>query len=222
MGAAERRRDRIVSTPEKFCPMCKRVQLLSGQERCAIHVKATTLAAHHKEFDTKQISGSSPPGVFVGRFGYPKVFVGPMVPPVSGDTEILDTPEWWMGKGFDEIVDFRYSLLRGYSKANVFDARKGGRLIETLQDVAMMTRPVDAELILLRPPRKILDLREDSQPFGPIAPLASFQTGNSTADNRIQKAFYDGDLPAEIGRASCRKRVKSTAADGGGHKKKKQ
>jgi len=30
-----------------------------------------------------------------------------MVPPVSGDTEILDTPEWWMGKGFDEIVDFR-------------------------------------------------------------------------------------------------------------------
>jgi len=73
--------------------MCKRVQRLSGEERCAIHVKATTLAAHHKEFDTKQISGSSPPGVFVGRFGYPKVFVGPMVPPVSGDTEILDTPE---------------------------------------------------------------------------------------------------------------------------------
>src|SRR6266568_678330 len=197
LDTAKLRRERIVSIPEKLCPMCKRVQRLSGEERCAIHVKATTLAAHHKEFDTKQVSGSSPPGVFVGRFGYPKVFVGPMVPPVSGDTEILDTPEWWMGKGFDEIVDFRYSLLRGYSKANVFDAHKGGRLIETLQDVAMMTRPVDAELILVRPPRKILDLREDSQPFGPIAPLASFQTGNSTADNRIQKAFYDGDLPAD-------------------------
>ncbi len=153
ISTAKPRRDRIVSTPEKLCPMCKRVQRLSGEERCAIHVKAMTLAAHHKEFDTKQISGSSPPGVFVGRFGYPKVFVGPMVPPVSGDTEILDTPEWWMGKGFDEIVDFRYSLLRGYTKANVFDAHKGGRLIETLQDVAMMTRPVDAELILIRPPR---------------------------------------------------------------------
>jgi hypothetical protein len=120
-----------------------------------------------------------------------------MVPPFSGDTEILDTPEWWMGKGFDEIVDFRYSLLRAYSKANVFDAHTGSKLIDTLQDVAMMTRPVDAELVLIRPPRKILDLREDAQPFGPIAPLASFQTGNSTADNRIQKAFYDGDLPAD-------------------------
>src|SRR3989442_4962372 len=61
----------------------------------------------------------------------------------------------------------------------------------------MMQNPVDAKPILIQPPRKILDLREDSQPFGPIAPLASFQTGNSTADNRIQKAFYDGDLPAD-------------------------
>lgn len=197
LGAPRTRRERLATTTETYCPMCKRVQRLSGEARCAIHVKATTLAAHHKEFDAKEIFGSSPPGVFVGRFGYPKVFVGPMVPPVSGDTEILDTPERWMGKGFDEIVDFRYSLLRGYSKASVFDANKGGRLIETLQDVAMMTRPVDAELILVRPPRKILDLREDSQPFGPIAPLVSFQTGNSTADSRIQKAFYDGDLPAD-------------------------
>jgi len=196
LGTPGVRHDHIVSTPERLCPMCKRVQRLSGEERCAIHVKAATLAAHHKEFDTKQISGSSPPGVFVGRFGYPKVFVGPMVPPVSGDTEILDTPEWWMGKGFDEIVDFRYSLLRGYSKANVFDAHKGGRLIETLQEVAMMTKPVDTELVLTRPPRKILDLREDSQPFGPMAPLDSFQAGNSSVDDRIEKAFYDGDLVA--------------------------
>src|SRR6267378_5852108 len=185
LGSGLSRHDKIVSSPERQCPMCSRVRRLSGEKKCAIHVKADSLAAHHPEFDLKSIAGSSPPGVFVGRFGYPNVNVGPMVPSMSGDTEIFDTPESWMGKGFDEIVDFRYSLLRGYSKANVYDAHKGGRLIETLQDVAMMTRPVDAELILVRPPRKILDLREDSQPFGPIAPLASFRTGNSTSDHRI-------------------------------------
>ncbi len=190
-------RDRIVSTPESLCPMCKRVRRLSGEKRCAIHVKAEFLSTHHKEFDTKVIAGSSPPGVFVGRFGYPKVFVGPMVPPVSGDTEILDTPEWWMGKGFDEIVDYRYSLLRGYSKANVEDARKGTKLVDTLQEVAMMTKPVDTELVLSRPARKVLDMREDSQPFGPIAPLESFQTGNSSIDRRIEDAFYDRDLLAD-------------------------
>ena len=187
----------IVSSPEKLCPKCLRIRRLSGEKKCAIHVKADSLAAHHPEFDLKSIAGSSPPGVFVGRFGYPNVYVGPMVPSIPGDTEILDTPEWWMGKGFDEIVDFRYSLLRGCSKAKVSDAQKGGRLIETLQDVAMMTKPVDTELVLARPPRKVLDLREDSQPFGPIAPLTSFHAGNSSVDNRIQKVFYDGDLPAD-------------------------
>ncbi len=186
-----------ISTPESLCPMCKRVRRLSGEKRCAIHLKAAFLGARHPEFDSKQIAGSSPPGVFVGRFGYPKVSVGPMVPAVSGDTELLDTPERWIGKGFDEIVDFRYSLLRGYSKARVSDAHQGSKLIETLQEVAMMTRPVDTELVLARRPRKILDLREDSQPFGPIAPLASFQIGNSSVDNRIEKAFYDDDLPAD-------------------------
>jgi len=197
LGKASWRRDRIVSTPERLCPMCKRVKQLSSEARCAVHLKAISLEAHHPEFDTQSIAGSSPPGVFVGRFGYPKVFIGPMVPNVSGNTEILDTPEWWMGKGFDEIVAFRYSLLRGYSKASILDAQKGGRLIETLQDLAMMTKPVDTELVLARPPLKILDLREDSQPFGPIAPLTSFKMSSSSADNRIEKAFYDGDLLAD-------------------------
>ncbi len=197
VGRGVSRRDDIVSSPEKLCPMCLRVRRLSGEKKCAIHVKADFLAVHHPEFDLKSIAGSSPPGVFVGRFGYPNVNIGPMVPSISGNTEILDTPEWWMGKGFDEIVDFRYSLLRGYAKAKVSDAQKGGRLIETLQDVAMMTKPVDTELVLARPPRKILDLREDSQPFGPTAPLTSFHAGNTSVDNRIEKAFYDGDLPAD-------------------------
>src|SRR5205807_10433827 len=120
------------------------------------------------------------------RFEYPNVNIGPMVPSISDNALILDTPEWWMGKGFDEIVDFRYSLLRGYAKAKVSDAQKGGRLIETLQDVAMMTKPVDTELVLARPPRKILYLREDAQPFGPTAPLTSFHAGNTSGDKSIE------------------------------------
>src|SRR5437879_13833102 len=83
----------IVSSPEKLCPMCRRVRRLSAEKKCAIHVKADSLAAHHPEFDLKSIAGSSPPGVFVGRFGYPNVYVGHMVPAISGNTETLDTAE---------------------------------------------------------------------------------------------------------------------------------
>jgi len=187
----------LSSTPEELCLRCKRVRILSKEQRCAIHVKASLLAAHFSEFDAERIQGSSPPGVFVGRFGYPKVFAGPMVPLQSGDTEMLDTPEWWMGKGFDEIVDFRYSLLRCYSKANVVDARNGERFIESLQEIAMMSKSVEAELTLAKKPKRVLDLREDSQPFGPIAPLRTFRIGNSSVDRRIEKSYYDKDLKAD-------------------------
>ena len=57
-------------------------------------------------FSSDEISGSSPPSVFVGSYGYPKVGVGPMVPPIHGDTSILDMPERWTGKSLEEIVNF--------------------------------------------------------------------------------------------------------------------
>src|SRR5947199_6674956 len=180
-----------------LCIQCRGAKLLCGKSRCPILVRWDSMMKTAPMIDRFELDGASPPGVFVGRFGYPKVFVGPLVPPVSGDTAILDTPEWWMGKGFDEIVDYRYSLLRGYSRAHIMDAQKGGKVIDTLQEVAMMTKPVETELVLAKPPRKVLDMREDSQPFGPIAPLASFQTGNSSVDDRIEKAFYDRDLRAD-------------------------
>src|SRR5574338_1404076 len=62
------------------------------------------LAKYGNLFSSDSISGSSPPSVFVGSFGYPKVGVGPMVPPIHGDTSLLDAPERWLGKTLEEIV----------------------------------------------------------------------------------------------------------------------
>src|SRR2546422_10946997 len=87
----------LVSSSEKLCPMCLRVRRLSGEKKFAIHVKVESLAAHHPEYDLKSIEGSSPPGVFVGRFGHPNVNVGPMVSSIYVDSGHLDHPAWWMG-----------------------------------------------------------------------------------------------------------------------------
>ena len=57
--------------------------------------------------NTERIFGSSPPGVFVGRIGYPHVYAGPLVPPILGDTSLFDMPEKWVGKPIDEIINFR-------------------------------------------------------------------------------------------------------------------
>ena len=185
------------STTEENCPKCVQTRLLSREKKCAIHVKSASLAKHSQILDTDNIHGSSPPGVFVGQFGYPYVMIGPMVPPITGNTEVLDTPELWLGKNFEQIVDFRHTLVRGCSKANIYDANRSNKLVENLQELAMTTKPIDSELMLTRRPQKILDLSEDSQPFGPIAPLKSFKTTNTSVDRRIEGAFYDTDLSAD-------------------------
>ena len=143
------------------------------------------------------IEGSSPPGVFIGRFGYPNVLIGPMVPAIHGETEYLDTPEMWKGKSIEEIVDYRYSLIRGTARANIFDAQQGTRLVESLQEIAMSTKPADSELRLLKKPVNRISFSENSQPFGPSAPMKRFRSsGNISVDHRIEKAYYDKDLKA--------------------------
>ena len=170
--------------------------MLCGQPRCPIIVKAQAMARLGSSISTQNIAGSSPPGVFVGRMGYPHVSIGPMVPPQFGDTAILDTPEEWLGRPIDQIVDYRYSLVRGNMKANVVDAKEPNRFLSSLQELAMASKPVDSELRLAKAPRKILTLSEDTQPYGPSAPLERFKLGNTSVDRRIETSYYDRDLKA--------------------------
>lgn len=182
----------------EMCLACRGAKLLCGKPKCPILTKAEGFTKHAQAFlGSELIQGSSPPGVFVGRFGYPKVFIGPMVPAIYGDTSFLDTPELWKGKTIEEIVDYRYSLVRGCFRADVFDAQVGTRLVETLQEVAMSTKPADSELSLERKPVNRISFSENSQPFGPSAPMKAFKpAGNISVDGRIEKAYYDRDLKA--------------------------
>src|SRR5881396_3240456 len=73
-----------------LCIQCRGAKLLCGKTRCPILVRWDFMMKTAPMIDRVEMDGSSPPGVFVGRFGYPKVYVGPLVPPVHGDTQILD------------------------------------------------------------------------------------------------------------------------------------
>lgn len=153
------------------------------------------------KLSVKTLSGASPPSVFVGRYGYPKVKVGPMVPPLHGDTAILDMPELWLGKSIEEIVNYRLSLVRGVSTLDIHKAN--GRYLESLQELAMTSKSVESEATFDKTPiadleqEKALGLDIDSAPFGPVAPLKTFKTSSSlSVDQRIENAFYDKDLHA--------------------------
>ena len=153
------------------------------------------------KFSVKTLSGATPPSVFVGRHGYPKVNAGPMMPPLHGDTTILDKPEMWPGKSLEEIVNYRLSLVRGVSKVNVHNVSE--KYVESLQEVAMTNKSVESEATFEKVPitdfeqEKDSGLDTDSVSFGPVAPLKSFKTSSSiSVDQRIEDVYYDKDLSA--------------------------
>ena len=63
----------------------------------------------------KNLEGSTPPSVFIGRWSYPKVYAGPMMANQVGNTAIMDSPESWIGqhKNQEDIINYRMSLVRG-------------------------------------------------------------------------------------------------------------
>ncbi|MEM0385046.1 MAG: Nre family DNA repair protein [Nitrososphaeria archaeon] len=190
--------DTGISLRGKFssiCIYCRGGRNLCGKTVCPITLKALALIKISKPIKIQNIYGSSPPSVFVGRFGYPKVYVGPMVPPFSGDTVLMDLPEAWIGTPVEKIVEYRYTLLRGKSIASINDAWKGNRLIESLHELALSERPVDSEVEFEKPPSGNIYLDDNSQPFGPSAPMKRFKVYSIPSSNRkIEKCYYDTDL----------------------------
>ena len=165
-------------------------------------IRRAILAEWHKSmsdkmdlFSSDSISGASPPSVFVGSYNYPKVFVGPMVPPEYGDTSLLDSPERWKGKTLEEIVNFRLSLVRGIKPVPVQQTE--GRYIESLQEVAMASRPADSDLSFSRPVSTRVSVDGESAPFGPVGSIESARFSADSPVRQIEKTFYDGDLKAQ-------------------------
>ena len=153
------------------------------------------LSTHANLFTSDSLDGASPPSVFVGSYGYPKVSVGPMVPPMHGDTTLLDSPELWVGKSLEEIVNFRLSLIRGIKNMPINEPN--GRYIENLHEVAMSSRPIDSELQFYKNPKPIASIDGESAPFGPVGEVASAKFSSTSSDKSIQRAYYDHDLKAQ-------------------------
>ena len=153
------------------------------------------LSTHANLFTSDSLDGSSPPSVFVGSYGYPKVSVGPMVPPMHGDTTLLDSPELWVGKSLEEIVNFRLSLIRGIK--NIPINEPNGRYIENLHEVAMSSRPIDSELQFFKNPKPVAFIDGESAPFGPVGEVSSAKFYSTSSDKSIQRAYYDHDLKAQ-------------------------
>jgi hypothetical protein len=186
----------VISSKRSACITCKGARMLCGKSRCPLLTKITSYLRIKPLFNQEQVNGSSPPGVFVGRIGYPYVYAGPLVPPFHGNTQELDAPERWFGKTMEEIVDFRLKLVRGKFRVHVKKPQRNERFVEDTRFLAMAENAIDVELELTKRPQKRFVLNDNVQPMGPSAVIKNMRAGNGRLNAKIEKAYYDDDLKA--------------------------
>lgn len=139
----------------------------------------------------EKIDGSSPPSVFIGSFGYPKVTVGPMMTELD-ESSIMDSPETWIpqGKKQEEIIDFRMALVRGKHVVDIYNTND--KIVSKLQEISLAKESVLSEAEFFHKPRGFM-FDSENTPHGPSAKLDKFEISNVKWDQLLEKAFYDTD-----------------------------
>ena len=192
---------KLLKIPKKesfsLCALCRGTKFLCGKSRCPVIVKYHSRDKVKPLVNTLKIGGSSPPSVFIGRIGYPKVSIGPMIPPVMGDTSIIDTPELWLDKTLDDIVDFRSMLIRGKHTVDIYDVENSHKTVQFTRELALSKNSVFTEAIFSKKPNGNIAFYDEIQPHGPSAPIKKFDITNPKYDQNIEKAYYDTDLKSK-------------------------
>ncbi len=142
-----------------------------------------------------EITGSSPPSVFIGSWNYPDVYAGPMVTDAHGNTSIMDTPESWIpqNKTQEEIIGYRLNLIRGKQQVNA--DKLDTRFIEKLQDISLSDASVESDVTFSETPAGST-FSEEHTPFGPSALLERFEIETGRWNRDLEKVFYDTDIRA--------------------------
>ena len=127
-----------------YCKLC-------GKYECRKHSILIGRARNISGF-----SGSSPPEVFVGRYGYPHVNVGILSPEQYGDNKVMSSAEEWHAKkmGISDILRMRNMLIYGRKKDNVKRAALSNKFLGVVQEIAMADSSVASEFKLKKPIKK--------------------------------------------------------------------
>lgn len=98
-----------------------------------------------------QISGSSPPEIFVGKWNYPNIYTGILSPQEHGNTNLMSSPELWHKNKLQipQILNLRKQLIYGRKQNHIKSLEK--TFLPILQEVAMTHKSVSTEFTLKKP-----------------------------------------------------------------------
>ncbi|WP_052400216.1 Nre family DNA repair protein [Geoglobus acetivorans] len=122
-----------------LCVRCKG-KLLCGKSFCPIIRAFRSASLELGSIDEKP----TPPSVFVGRVGYPKVFAGPMIVLGGGNPEVYENPSNYSQR-VEDVIALRMSLARTYAQFSVHSAGDPDRNLMEIQEIASSVRNLDVE-----------------------------------------------------------------------------
>jgi len=177
----------MVSTAQ-LCIYCKGSRNLCGLGRCPL-LERVRMEQKMKEIPEKGFFGPST-SVFVGRFGYPDISVGP-----TGDmgSSLGENPEKWFGRGYDEIIEKRSLVLRSKYKQNIFSR---DRFAEETKLLAMAKKPSDVELDFKGRPVYRMSFSDMVQPVGPSVSISRMRIAENIRVPRVVDRMVNDEVKA--------------------------
>lgn len=183
-----------------LCIKCKG-KGLCGRPRCPILEKFKSLQSIAPVISGDSVFGASPPALFVGSYGYPRVSAGPLIPPLATENEasFLEEPSAWANMQIEDIISMRSRMVRANTNLHIKDARsKENPLLAKAQELALSRKPVDTEAWFFKAPKHELKFDALLMPMGPSGLVKNFElTENPNVPRKVDYLVYDTDALAK-------------------------
>lgn len=183
----------VTPTPQ-MCIACKGGKALCG-EPCVLLAKIDRRLPQLR-VTSQDVAGTSPPSVFVGRYGYPHVAAGPLLPPLhlpEATAARLEDVNAWSTGTIEDVLGMRSSLLRTKAAVRVIDARRPPPILEVTQELALSGRPLDTEVHLVKRPNFEMTARVNdvTAPMGPSVVADRARLTQNAPVERIIDRLHD-------------------------------
>lgn len=185
---------------ETLCIKCKG-KGLCGRPRCPILEKFKSLQSISPAISGDSVFGASPPALFVGNYGYPRVSAGPLIPPLAKENEALlfEDPSAWGNMQIEDIISMRSRMVRANTSLHIKDAQsKENPLLVKAQELALSRKPVDTEAWFFKAPKQELKFDAVLTPMGPSGLMKNFELAeNPDVPKKVDYLVYDTDALAK-------------------------
>ncbi|MFX0014179.1 MAG: hypothetical protein ACFFB2_06790 [Promethearchaeota archaeon] len=188
-----------VPAKQELCLRCKGGKFLCGLSYCPIILKTKALVPVRKILPKlkNEYYGPSPPSIFVGRFGYPNVRLGPMAALSWEGIDTIDEPDLWQtNMSLEDVVNIRAQLFRFIAEPiHITEATSPSRILEITQEQIQSFTPVELEVKFSKKPKLSLNFDRYTQPMGARIKVDSMQLASTPkVSHQVERITNDSDL----------------------------